>query len=121
MGYGTRLFVMAKTLLGNSLAQVSVNMEIINAFWLSSSIRQGSPLAPLLYAVAPDGLNWLMQDRTNIGRMKSVTLGNGEQVCIEIFEDDSNALVDNEEISIAHFWECLYIFCKASGIITKWA
>ena len=59
-------------------------------------------MAPLLYAVAVDGLNWLVQDRINKSRMKGVTLGNGEQVCIEMFVvDDTNALVENDDMSIA--------------------
>lgn len=117
MGCGDKFCSMVKTLLGNASARINVNGELTEGFRLSSSIRQGCPLASLLYAVAVDGLNWLVQDSISSGRVKGVTLGNGEQVCIEMFTDDTNALLENEATSIAHFWECLHIYCKASGSV----
>ena len=42
-------------------------------------------------------------------------LGNGSQVCIEMFVDDTNAVVENEEGSVSYFWECLQLYCIASG------
>ena len=32
-----------------------------------------------------------------------------------MFADDTNALVANEEPYITQFWECLHVYCKASG------
>ena len=95
---------MVKILLGNASTQVSVNGELTNSFLLSRSIRQGCPLAPLLYAFAIDGLNWVVL----------VILGNGEQVCIEMFADDTSIVVENDDRSIAQFWECIQIYCQAS-------
>ena len=34
---------------------------------------------------------------------------------MELFADDTNALVAKEEESLKEFWDCLNIFCKASG------
>ena len=34
---------------------------------------------------------------------------------MELFVDDTNASIANEEESIKEFWECLNIFCKASS------
>ena len=42
-------------------------------------------------------------------------LGNGSQVCIEMFADDTSVVVENEEGSISYFWECLQIYCTAFG------
>ena len=101
---------MIKTLLANALARVSVNGNLSNSFRLSRSIRQGCPLAPLRYAI-----NWLVQDRIQDGHLNDVLLGNGSQVCIKMFADDTNAVVENEERSITCFWECLQIYCTAFG------
>ena len=54
-------------------------------------------------------LNWLVQDRIQDGRLNGVMLGNGSHVCLEMFADDTNAVVENEERSITCFWECLQI------------
>ena len=36
-------------------------------------------------------------------------------MCLELFAKDTNALIANEEKNIENFWECLSIFCRASG------
>ena len=94
MGCGAKFCSMVKTLLGNATARVSVNGSLSKSFRLSRSIRQGCPLAPLLYAVAADGLNWLVQDRIQDGCLNGVMLGNGSQACIEMFADDTNAMLE---------------------------
>ena len=67
---------------------MSVNGDLTNKFWLLRSIRQGCPLAPLLYAVVVDGFAWIVKDKTNKGKTNDATLGNGEYVCIEMFAND---------------------------------
>ena len=60
-------------------------------------------LAPLLYVVIVDGLNLLVQERIKKGKLQGVMPGNGIQVYIKMFNDDTNALVDSEEMSIGYF------------------
>ena len=106
---------MVKTLLGNATARVNVNRDLTEAFKLSRSIRQGCPLAPLLYAIASDGLTWLVRDKMDKGKIKGIKIDIKEQVCLKLFADDTNALAANEEESLKEFWDCLNTFCKASG------
>ena len=68
MGCGVKFCSMVKTLLGNALERVSVNGNLSPAFRLSRSIRQGCPLAPLLYAVAAE------TDSTGLFRIESKTV-----------------------------------------------
>ncbi|MCO5576231.1 hypothetical protein L7F22_030040 [Adiantum nelumboides] len=117
MGCGEKFCSMVKTLLGNASAKVNVNGTLSESFQLSRSIRQGCPLAPLLYAVAADGLNWLVHDRINSGKMQGIVIDNGDQICIEMFVDDTNAIMQNDVDCIANFWECLHIYCTASGLV----
>ena len=115
MGCGENFCTMVKTLLGNATARVNVNGDLTEAFKLSRSIRQGCPLAPLLYSIASDGLTWLVQDKMDKGKIKGIKIDVKEQVCFELFADDTNALAANEEESLKEFWDCLNIFCKASS------
>ena len=46
--------------------------------------------------------------------MKGILLPNKEQMCIQMFVDDTNAIVANEEQSLQCFLECLTIYYKAS-------
>ena len=115
MGCGKEFCIVVKTLLGNATAHVNVNGELTESFKLSRSIKQGCPLAPLLYAIASDGLTWLVQDKMDQGKIKGIKIDENEQVYLELFASDTNALIANEEESIKEFWECLNIFCRASG------
>lgn len=115
MGLGPQFTHMVKTLFGNAKAKVIYNGELSAPFPLQKSIRQGCPLAPLLYAIASDGLNWLIKDRVKKGALAGIRLPNGEQMCTQMFADDTNCLISNEEGSIKALWECLQIYCSASG------
>ena len=70
MGCGENFCIMVKTLLGNATVRVNVNGELTESFKLSRSIRQGCPLAPLLYAIAADGLTWLVRGKMEQGKIK---------------------------------------------------
>ena len=59
---------------------MSDNGELTNAFLLSKSMKQGCPLAPLLFAICSDGLGWLVKDCLN---NKSIT-------GIHIFESNND-------------------------------
>lgn len=115
MGLGPQFIIMVKILFGNARAKIIVNGELTEAFSLSKSIRQGCPLAPLLYAIAADGLNWIIKDRINKGEISGIQIPNGEQMCIQMFVDDTNAIIDNAEESTKALWECLQIYCEAPG------
>ena len=79
MGLGPNFTNMVKTLFGNAKAKVICNGELTEAITLTKSIRQGCPLAPLLYAIAADGLNWLIKDKVIKGELQGITLPNGDQ------------------------------------------
>ena len=56
-----------------------------------------------------------MKDKINTKKVKGIVLGNGEQICIKMFANDTKSLVEIDEKIIVHFLECLHIYCKASG------
>ncbi|MCO5593350.1 hypothetical protein L7F22_047361 [Adiantum nelumboides] len=57
MGFGPKMINFVRTLLGNAQARVALNNSLSDPFGLSRSVRQGCPLAPLLFAIAVDSLN----------------------------------------------------------------
>ncbi|MCO5599940.1 hypothetical protein L7F22_054047 [Adiantum nelumboides] len=61
MGFGPKMINFVRTLLGNAQARVALNNSLSDPFGLSRSVRQGCPLAPLLFAIAVDSLNWLVK------------------------------------------------------------
>ena len=49
------------------------------------------------------------------GEIKGIQIEENSQICLEMFADDTNALVANEEPYLSQFWDCLHVYCKASG------
>ena len=56
MGFGTVFRGWVKGLLQNAEARVQVNGEVSGTFPITRSVRQGCPLAPLLFALATEPL-----------------------------------------------------------------
>lgn len=116
MGFGPKFSKYIQTLFENARARVSVNGKLSKPFSLCKSIRQGCPIAPLLFAIAVDGLNCLIHQKIQEGAIKGLSLPNQrEQMCLQQFADDTNALVLNKDASLTCFWKCLDTFCLASG------
>ncbi|MCO5563516.1 hypothetical protein L7F22_017160 [Adiantum nelumboides] len=116
MGFGPMLIRFVRTLFGQARARIAFNGLLSNFFELNRSVRQGCPLAPLLFAISVDGLNCLVKARMSEGKIKGIQLPNSKgQQCLSQFADDTNGLIANEEESLWEFWQCLQLFCVASG------
>ena len=62
------------------------------------------PSNPLyFFAIALDGLSWLVHENMDKGIMKGINIGNNYQICLELFADDTNALIANREKSLEAF------------------
>ncbi|MCO5600177.1 hypothetical protein L7F22_054285 [Adiantum nelumboides] len=60
IGFGRKFIKYVCTLFGNACAKVAINGEIFAYFPLRRSIRQGCPIAPLLFAICSNALGWLV-------------------------------------------------------------
>ena len=89
MGACPNFIDMITTLFDNASTRVSVNGIPIEPFKLKRSTTQGCPLAPLLYAIASDGLNWLLYDRMEKNLLEGVHPSKNTQVYFEMFADDT--------------------------------
>ena len=54
--------------------QVNTNGSLTDRILLSCSIRQGCPLSPLLFAVAANGLGWLVSQKVQEGQIFGVNI-----------------------------------------------
>lgn len=101
-----------------SSAKIALNGDLTNSFPLRRSIRQGCPIAPLLYAICSDALGWLIHKESAAGKIKGIQIpGAVTDLILQQFADDTNALVSNSDMYIDNFWACLNTFCLASGSV----
>lgn len=74
------------------------------------------PIGPLLYAIVEDALGMLTQKQTNKGNLCGIVLPDREsQLCLQLFSDDTNGLIRNNDMLITTFQECLQIYYIAYG------
>ena len=92
-----------QTLFGHARTRVSVNGDLTPTFDIHRSIRQGCPLAPLLYAIASDGLSCLVANRVMTGDIQGISLPDNSQLCMQLFADNTSALIKNDERSLRAF------------------
>ncbi|KAH7415806.1 hypothetical protein KP509_14G061700 [Ceratopteris richardii] len=116
LGLGRRFIKFVSTLFGNAFSRVSMNGHMSEPFKLTRSIRQGCPLAPLLFAIASDALGWLVKDALTEGKINGVSIPNSPTpLCLQMFADDTNVVLKNDNQSLTKFLDCLDVFYLASG------
>ncbi|MCO5606714.1 hypothetical protein L7F22_060904 [Adiantum nelumboides] len=112
IGFGKLFVKYIHVLFGNALAQIAINGELTDKIVLLRCIRQGCPVAPLLFSICSDSLGWLVKDAMTQG----IDIpGTDNPLCLQQFADDTNAVMSNDDQSINQFWICLKVFCSASG------
>lgn len=113
IGMGRQFTTFIHILFGNAFARISINGELTDAIPLKMSVRQGCPIAPMLYAICSDALGWIVQDAMQRGTIKVIKiLGAKKDLCLQQFADDTNSLFCNDGQSIQSFF-----FCAASGSV----
>ena len=117
MGLNPPFISYIHTLFGNARTRVNVNGELTPTFDIHRSIRQGCPIAPLLYAIAADGFSFLVEKKVREGEITGIQIPGDNQLCLQLFADDTNALLKNEDRNLRVFWECLETYCLASGSV----
>ncbi|MCO5570941.1 hypothetical protein L7F22_024671 [Adiantum nelumboides] len=70
--FGKNLIRFVHLLFGNAMAKNSINGEVSDSITLKRSIKQGCPLAPLLFAITLDSLGLLIKECLSEGHIKGI-------------------------------------------------
>lgn len=115
MGLGDSFSGMVSTLFQNAHAVVQVNGYASDKFRLARSVRQGCPLAPLLFALATDpllrNLDLLIQRQT----IHPLPLPNGQSFLAQMFADDNCNIIRYDAENIRALMQTYDQFCEVSG------
>ncbi|MCO5583429.1 hypothetical protein L7F22_037340 [Adiantum nelumboides] len=92
MGLGKKFIKYVHVLLGNALAKIATNVS--------------------------DALGLLIKNHMQTGKLKGIKVeGASDDLCLQMFVDDTNALLNADDASAASFLDCLSIFCTDSGSV----
>ena len=104
----------------SSLSSVSF-VVLINGgasvfFKAGRGLRQGCPLAPLLFIIIAEGLSRAIYCARDDGIFHGISFDNNISLTHVIFVDDVIMVSDGLEQSLSSLYEILLIYCKASSM-----
>lgn len=114
MGFGSIFRGWVKGLFRNAEARVQVNGEMSAAFEITRSVRQGCPLAPLLFALATEPLIRSFLKAQYEGLVSGVRIGNSH-LLTKMFADDTILFLEASEGKVKRAWGLLEDYCHGSG------
>lgn len=99
----------------NAEAKVHVNGSFTPSFPLERGVRQGDPLAPLLFVLTTEPLMRLLQKKCDQGDLVGLRVTQQESLLFQLFADDSCLFIQNSQTEFERAREAVQIFENISG------
>ena len=96
---------------------VLINGVASTFFRSGQGLRQGCPLAPLLFLIVVEGLSRYILTTQTSGDFQGISFGNNIILSHILSVDDIILVTDGSEQSLSTLYEVLMVFCKSSGMI----
>ena len=93
---------------------VLINGVAYRFFRFGRELRQGCPLAPLLFLVVAEGLSRALLSAKSNGFFRGISFGNTISLTHVLFVDDIVMITDGSTQSLSMLYELLMDFTKAS-------
>lgn len=104
-------------LLTDASGHVNVNGKLSPSFAIRRGVRQGCPLAPYLFLIVAEVLNFMVKEQARVEAIQGIQLPFDRQKILLQYADDTTLILRGEEILVRHMILTLDTFCNASGII----
>jgi len=114
MGFGRVFRGWVTGLLKTAVARVQVNGEVSGPFPITRSVRQGCPLAPLLFGLVTEPLIRSLYKAQLEDLVAGVRLGNS-YLLTKMFADDTILFLEASEDKVKKAWYLLEEYCQGSG------
>ena len=105
----------------SSLSSISfallVNGVASSFFKAGRGLRQGCPLAPLLFLIVVEGLSRALLSAKECGIFHGISFGNDISISHVLFVDDIVTVSDGSKKSLSTLYEILLIFCNATRMV----
>ncbi|KAL3688567.1 hypothetical protein R1sor_014876 [Riccia sorocarpa] len=115
MGFGDQFISILKALSTGASVRVQLNSSLSPDFPIERGVRQGCPLAPLLFAISSVPLILSLQAAARDGNIKNLKLPVGICLDVSALADDTAVFLALEESTFSNFFRLLDCFQSASS------
>lgn len=115
LGLGGKYSLLLKGLIKEARAKVHINGSFTEEILMARGVRQGCPLAPLLFAMASQPLMAYLDDQLLTGRLHGIQVHEALVISYMLFADDLGMFVPASESHFNEVISCLRKYEAASG------
>ncbi|KAL3689702.1 hypothetical protein R1sor_016011 [Riccia sorocarpa] len=115
MGFCSKFIQLIQGLVENSESVIHINGAFTAEFQLERGVRQGCPIAPLLFALSTQPLMEMLKDVQVKGTVQGIQLGDSMQILEALFADDTGLLLKATENNWKGATEVIQKFEVISG------
>jgi hypothetical protein len=119
LGFSPTWVSWVASLYREATSAIKVNGVIGPDFQLARLIRQGCPLAPYLFILATDVLDYMLADPKH--GVEGLSLPKGGMIRDQTFADDTAFYLKGTSANMDRAQEVLKTFCRASGAKVNWS
>ncbi|KAL3686481.1 hypothetical protein R1sor_009055 [Riccia sorocarpa] len=120
LDFGEKFISILQGLASGAVAKVQVNSSLTLEFPLQHGVRQGCPLAPLLFALSSIPFIMAVQKQSELGTVKTVKLPGGAVLDVSALADDTALYLAIQEPTFQVVFGLLDIFQSASEAAINW-
>jgi hypothetical protein len=89
MGFCPDFRALVQGLITGSAANVHFNGLFTGRFVLERGVKQGCPLAPLLFALSTQPVMLILKDHLQAGTVKGIKINDAERMLFQLFAEDT--------------------------------
>ncbi|KAL3694356.1 hypothetical protein R1sor_008007 [Riccia sorocarpa] len=115
MGFHSKFITLTQGLVQGSVSKIHVNGQFSEEISIERGVKQGCPLAPLLFALSTQPLMNILKKRQGEGRLKGLSLCGQAQTLYNLFADDSGVLIRADPENFTALQEAIQLYKDISG------
>ncbi|KAL3687986.1 hypothetical protein R1sor_014295 [Riccia sorocarpa] len=115
MGFLEDFICRIRGLMTGGSSQVHVNQAFTASFKIKRGVRQGCPLAPLLFALSTQPLMRVLRKEEEDGSLQGLQIPGMRSIIHELFADDTSLFIEATARDFQRARSCIEKFERASG------
>ncbi|KAL3677633.1 hypothetical protein R1sor_027581 [Riccia sorocarpa] len=115
MGFDKKFIALSQGLVQGSVSKIHVNGQFSDEIQIERGIKQGCPLAPLLFALSTQPLMTILKARQSEGRLRGISLGGANSALHNLFADDTGIMLNADPENFAELQLAVKLYEEISG------